>query len=229
MRARPVAPPLLLAALLLAGLGLGLSGAFAAGEQKLTLSERVLPGEGYPNGRYLYLPFDVPAGVSRVTVKVSKDDRSGQARIGAGLFDQRGPGYQSGGFRGIYGEERSEFFVAADDATVSPTYVPDLAHACLDLLVDGERGIWHLASPGAVTWADLARRAAELAALDPALVEGRPTAALGLAAPRPPYAVLGSGRGVLLPPLEDALARYFEERGAQSAAEEAPGRAVAAD
>jgi dTDP-4-dehydrorhamnose reductase len=120
-------------------------------------------------------------------------------------------------------------FVAADDATVSPTYVPDLAHACLDLLVDGERGIWHLASPGAVTWADLARRAAELAGLDPGLVEGRPTAALELAAPRPPYSVLGSGRGVLLPPLDDALARYFEERGAPSAAEEAPGRAVAAD
>ncbi len=120
-------------------------------------------------------------------------------------------------------------FVAADDATVSPTYVPDLVHACLDLLVDGERGIWHLASPGAVTWADLARRAAELAGLDPALVEGRPVAALGLAAPRPLRSVLGSARGVLLPPLEDALARYFAERGAPSAAEEAPGRALAAD
>jgi dTDP-4-dehydrorhamnose reductase len=68
-----------------------------------------------------------------------------------------------------------------------------------------------------VTWAELARRAAELAGLDPALVEGRPTAALGLAAPRPPYSVLGSARGVLLPPLEDALARYFEERGIPSA------------
>ncbi|HEV2735255.1 MAG TPA: family 1 glycosylhydrolase, partial [Longimicrobiaceae bacterium] len=102
-------------------------------------------------------------------------------------------------------------FAAAEDATVSPTYVPDLAHACLDLLVDGERGIWHLASPGAVTWAELARRGAELAGLDPARVEGRPTAALGLAAPRPLRSVLGSGRGALLPPLDDALARYFEE------------------
>ncbi|MEW5930668.1 MAG: family 1 glycosylhydrolase [Gemmatimonadota bacterium] len=119
-------------------------------------------------------------------------------------------------------------FAAADDATVSPTYVPDLAHAALDLLVDGERGIWHLASPGAVTWAELARRAAALAGLDPARVEGRPTAALGLPAPRPLYGVLGSARGVLLPPLEDALARYFEERGAPAPAEDA-GQAVAAD
>lgn len=120
-------------------------------------------------------------------------------------------------------------FVAADDATVSPTYVPDLANACLDLLVDGERGIWHLASPGAVTWAELARRAAELAGLDPGLVDGRPTAALGLAAARPPFSVLGSARGVLLPSLEDALARYFDERGAPSAEDEAARRDLAAD
>ena len=33
---------------------------------------------------------------------------------------------------------------AAGDLTVSPTYVPDLVHACLDLLIDGEAGIWHL-------------------------------------------------------------------------------------
>lgn len=120
-------------------------------------------------------------------------------------------------------------FAAADDATVSPTYVPDLAHAALDLLVDGERGIWHLASPGAVTWAELARRAAERAGLDPERVEAHPTAELGLAAPRPRYSVLGSERGVLLPPLEDALARYFEERGTPSAPSESAAQAIAAD
>lgn len=105
-------------------------------------------------------------------------------------------------------------FAAADDATVSPTYVPDLAHASLDLLIDGELGIWHLANPGAVTWAELARTAAAMAGLDPGAVEGRPTAGLGLAAPRPLYSALASGRGTLLPPLEDALARYFAERPA---------------
>jgi dTDP-4-dehydrorhamnose reductase len=66
-------------------------------------------------------------------------------------------------------------FAAADDATVSPTYVPDLANACLDLLIDGERGIWHLANPGAITWADLARREAELAGVDARLLHPRPT------------------------------------------------------
>src|SRR5947208_849537 len=82
--------------------------------------------------------------------------------------------------------------VAAEDAVISPTYVPDLVNASLDLLIDGEQGIWHLANVAAITWADLARRAAELAGLDASGVVGRPTAALGLAAPRPLWSVLGS-------------------------------------
>jgi dTDP-4-dehydrorhamnose reductase len=90
-------------------------------------------------------------------------------------------------------------FIAADDAVISPTYVPDLVHACLDLLIDAEQGIWHLASEGQITWAGLARRAAELAGLDPAGVEGVPTAALGLAAERPAYSALGSERGRVAP------------------------------
>ena len=83
-------------------------------------------------------------------------------------------------------------FVAADDAVVSPTYVPDLANATLDLLVDGDGGLWHLASEGETSWADLARLAARYAGSDPALVEGRPTASLGLAALRPRFSALSS-------------------------------------
>lgn len=96
-------------------------------------------------------------------------------------------------------------FVAADDTVCSPTFLPDLVQAVLDLLIDGEAGLWHLANPGAVTWTELARRAAELAGLDPDLVEPRPSWALGLAAPRPLYSALASERASLLPPLEEAL------------------------
>ena len=104
-------------------------------------------------------------------------------------------------------------FVAASDSMVSPTYVPDLVHASLDLLIDGERGLWHLANPGAITWAELARLAANLASLDASFIEARPTKELGLIAPRPLYSVLGSERGAsLLPPLENALSRYLHER-----------------
>ena len=102
-------------------------------------------------------------------------------------------------------------FAAADDVVVSPTYVPDLAHACLDLLTDGEGGVWHLSNAGALTWADFARLAAGRAGLESSLVRGCPTASLGLAAPRPAFSALDSERGALLPPLDDALARYFDE------------------
>jgi dTDP-4-dehydrorhamnose reductase len=113
---------------------------------------------------------------------------------------------------------RGEEFVAADDAVVSPTYLPELAHACLDLLIDGEGGVWHLANVGEVTWAEFARLAARLAGLDADLIVGRPTAELGLAAPRPSYSALGSRRGALLKPLEEALASYMHQRGVAPAA-----------
>jgi dTDP-4-dehydrorhamnose reductase len=102
-------------------------------------------------------------------------------------------------------------FRAANDSVISPTYVPDLVHAALDLLIDGEEGIRHLANPGAISWADLARRSAVVAGLDPNLVEDCSTPSLNLAAPRPSYSVLASERGTLLPPLDDALSRYLRE------------------
>jgi dTDP-4-dehydrorhamnose reductase len=103
---------------------------------------------------------------------------------------------------------RGERFIAAGDAVVSPTYVPDLVHASLDLLVDAEKGIWHLANEGATTWADFARSAADRAGLDASLIEARPAIAFNYAAPRPAFSALTSERGCLLPSLMDAVARY---------------------
>ncbi len=106
---------------------------------------------------------------------------------------------------------RGEPVLAAEDQMVSPTYVPDLVNASLDLLVDGETGLWHLAHPDAVSWADLARLAAWTAGLDPAQVQALPAAALGQLAARPRYAVLGSERGQLMTPLQSALERYLRD------------------
>ncbi|MBE9159534.1 sugar nucleotide-binding protein [Nodosilinea sp. LEGE 06152] len=102
-------------------------------------------------------------------------------------------------------------FLAAEDAIVSPTYVPDLVHASLDLLIDGEQGIWHLANPGAIAWVDLARQTAQLAGLDTAAVQPCSIDSFGYAAPRPAYSVLSSERGVLLPDLDRAIAQYLRE------------------
>jgi dTDP-4-dehydrorhamnose reductase len=96
--------------------------------------------------------------------------------------------------------------------TVSPTYVPDLVNACLDLLIDKESGIWHLTNGEAMSWAELARRACAAAGIDPAGLEERPSAELGMTAPRPLNSALTSERGLILPSFGDALARYLRER-----------------
>jgi dTDP-4-dehydrorhamnose reductase len=100
----------------------------------------------------------------------------------------------------------------ADDLVVSPTYVPDLVHATLDLLIDGERGIWHLANRGECSWAELARMAARSADLDETLIRARSHTALGLVARRPRRAPLSSERGWIMPPLEHALGAYAQDR-----------------
>ena len=61
---------------------------------------------------------------------------------------------------------RGEDVFASDTTIVSPTYVPDLVHAALDLLLDEETGIWHLTNQGAISWHELAREIADRASLD---------------------------------------------------------------
>lgn len=102
-------------------------------------------------------------------------------------------------------------FMAPNDLTVSPTYVPDLVNTSLDLLIDGESGLWHLSNGGAVTWASLVWRAAELARLDPSPVQACSSEQLCFVARRPIYSVLGSNRSSVMPSLEDALSRYFHQ------------------
>lgn len=102
-------------------------------------------------------------------------------------------------------------FFAASDMTVSPTYVPDLVNVALDLLIDGEHGIWHVANSGAVTWAAFAQQAAAQGGLDPAGVQPRPGSSLGFVAPRPSFTALSSERGNLMPAFQDGLDRCLRE------------------
>jgi dTDP-4-dehydrorhamnose reductase len=103
---------------------------------------------------------------------------------------------------------RGDAFGAIDDIVVSPTYVPDLVNASLDLLIDGERGLWHLVNDGGLSWAELVRRAAKLAQVSTARLQSRSWRTFGLRARRPAFSVLTSERGMVMPDLEDALARY---------------------
>jgi len=105
-----------------------------------------------------------------------------------------------------------EPFVVANDVLVSPTYVPDLVDAVLDLAIDDECGVWHLANAGALSWESLVREAAYIAHVDAAGLRGVPLTELRLAAARPRYSVLGSERTTMMPALDDALARYARVR-----------------
>ena len=99
-------------------------------------------------------------------------------------------------------------FAAARDLVISPTYVPDLVDAALDLMIDREAGIWHLANQGAVSWADFAQQLAVALGLDPDLIEAVDAAQFRWPATRPRHVPLASVRGAVMPSLESAIARY---------------------
>ena len=94
----------------------------------------------------------------------------------------------------------------------SPTYAPDVAPACLDLLRAGANGLVHVVNEGAVSRLELARAAVRLAGLaDLVSVVPKPEPVLALV--RPAYSVLDTTRlyerlGRRLPHWEDALRRY---------------------
>lgn len=107
-------------------------------------------------------------------------------------------------------------FLAAEDQVVSPTYVPHLVHATLDLLIDGERGLWHLANQGSVSWADFARMGVEAAGLSSRRIRAVPGASLHQAAPRPANVSLRSERGWVMPTLEEAIVKFLVDRELES-------------
>jgi dTDP-4-dehydrorhamnose reductase len=113
---------------------------------------------------------------------------------------------------------RGEPVRASASAAVSPTYVPDLCHATLDLLIDGETGIWHLANQGKLSWHEFATQVAERAGYDPSLVLPlRDTEA---------NTALASERGFMLRPVEDAIDDFL---GAIGERREAPVQDIAAE
>jgi dTDP-4-dehydrorhamnose reductase len=105
--------------------------------------------------------------------------------------------------------------LAPNDMFVSPTYVPDLANECLDLMIDGEVGIIHLTNVGEVSWEQFANLAIASAQnrlnLETSLLRGLSADKMQWRAKRPRKSVLKSSRQQRLPSLEDAIERYFIE------------------
>ncbi len=87
---------------------------------------------------------------------------------------------------------------------ISPTYVPDLVHATLDLLIDDATGVWHLANRGEISWHDLAVNVAREADIDTASL-------LKVSGGRSGITALTSERGLILPSLDSAIQRFMRE------------------
>ena len=97
---------------------------------------------------------------------------------------------------------RGETVRACSRTRVSPTYVPDLCHATLDLLIDGETGLWHLVNDGELSWHEFARRVAEVAGYDQSLVVAED-------GPEELSTALTSTRGMMLRSFDSALQDFL--------------------
>ena len=108
---------------------------------------------------------------------------------------------------------RGEEYVAASDQVGTTTYTLDAARTMRDLIESGRCGLYHVANQGAGSRVDLARRAAEIAGLDPGKVIGKPSSQMGRRAVRPKYVVMAfdvlKRAGCALPrPWPEALEEY---------------------
>lgn len=92
---------------------------------------------------------------------------------------------------------------ASATSVMSPTFVPDLCHATLDLLLDGDAGIWHLANQGSPSWHGFAQAIAEQAGYDPAMIVRTEEEQANTA--------LASTRGAILRPLDHAIRDYVRD------------------
>ena len=99
----------------------------------------------------------------------------------------------------------------ASDIIISPTYVPHFVHQVLDLLIDGESGIWHLSGNDEMSHYGFIQLALNIAEKNHKHIISQPFKKLNLIAQRPSYSVLTSTRGIILPPINTSLHNYFDE------------------
>ncbi len=67
--------------------------------------------------------------------------------------------------------QNNDRFFAANDLLISPTYLPHLVNACLDLLIDVVHpASWHLTNKDCLSWYEFAKKIAERTDLDTRLL-----------------------------------------------------------
>ena len=125
-----------------------------------------------------------------------------------------GPGKTNFVEKGLRKVVAGEQYVVAGDQEGCATYTLDAAYKIMEVVEARRYGLYHLANQGACTRYELARRAAELAGLDPGKVVSVPADQMGRRAPRLKYAVMEmaalKAAGFSLPrPWQEALADYI--------------------
>ena len=88
------------------------------------------------------------------------------------------------------------------DVIVSPAYISDLINGALDLLIDGERGLWHLANRGHLSVSELTNRLCKETGLN------APRAILN-SEHTPRSFALVSRRGWITPTIDSAIFALF--------------------
>ena len=108
--------------------------------------------------------------------------------------------------------KNQQSFTAPNDVVISPTYVPDLVHTSLDLLIDEVAGIWNISNKGSISWAMLATEVVRRSGYDPKYFKAVTLSEMNFAASRPTYSVLDTEKGFELPSLNHALDIFFKEQ-----------------
>jgi dTDP-4-dehydrorhamnose reductase len=111
------------------------------------------------------------------------------------------------------GADREEVSVV-DDQVGCPTWTGFLAPALVQIAERRATGLHHVAGAGHCSWADLAEEAFRLAGVGAAVVRVG-SDAFPRPAARPAWSVLGTERedAAVLPPWQEHVAAYLEERG----------------
>jgi dTDP-4-dehydrorhamnose reductase len=113
-----------------------------------------------------------------------------------------------------------QFFLPSD-IIISPTYIPDLVHQSLDLLIDNESGIWHLSGPDEMSQFSFIQLALNIGEKSNKHIVPWPFEKLNFRAERPHYSVLMSSQGIVLPSIQSSLFSYFSELKIKSSLQQA--------
>ena len=103
-----------------------------------------------------------------------------------------------------------------EDHVASPTFAPLLAARTIDLAGRGDSGVFHIGGGAPISWFEFARQIFEVAGLNPNLLATNERE-FRTPARRPKYSALSNAKmeraGLPpMPPLREAIQRYFAER-----------------